>query len=47
MELEVKIRGLMMDPVTNMPVVVLKETAGNGVLPIWVGTVSYTHLFCF
>jgi bifunctional DNase/RNase len=37
MELEVKIRGLMMDPVTNMPVVVLKETAGSGVLPIWVG----------
>jgi bifunctional DNase/RNase len=37
MELEVKIRGLMMDPVTNMPVVVLKETSGSGVLPIWVG----------
>jgi len=37
MELEVKIRGLMMDPVTNMPVVVLKETQGSGVLPIWVG----------
>ena len=37
MELEVKIRGLMMDPVTNMPVVVLKETGGTGVLPIWVG----------
>ena len=37
MELEVKIRGLMMDPVTNMPVVVLKETSGTGVLPIWVG----------
>jgi len=36
MELEVKIRGLMMDPVTNMPVVVLKETQGTGVLPIWV-----------
>ncbi len=33
MELEVKIRGLMMDPVTNMPVVVLKETSGSGVLP--------------
>ena len=27
----------MMDPVTNMPVVVLKETQGSGVLPIWVG----------
>jgi uncharacterized protein len=37
MELEVKIRGLMMDPVTNMPVVVLKEAQGTGVLPIWVG----------
>jgi hypothetical protein len=37
MELEVKIRGLMMDPVTQMPVVVLKETQGSGVLPIWVG----------
>jgi len=37
MELEVKIRGLMMDPVTNMPVVVLKETQGVGILPIWVG----------
>jgi bifunctional DNase/RNase len=37
MEREVKIRGLMMDPVTNMPVVVLKETSGTGVLPIWVG----------
>src|SRR3984957_10497416 len=37
MEHEVKIRGLMMDPVTNMPVVVLKETHGNGLLPILVG----------
>src|SRR6202043_4196152 len=37
MELEVKIRGLMMDPATNMPVVVLKETQGVGVLPLWVG----------
>ena len=37
MELEVKIRGLMMDPATNQPVVVLKELQGSGVLPIWVG----------
>ena len=37
MELEVKIRALMMDPVTNMPVVVLKEAQGSSVLPIWVG----------
>lgn len=37
MEVEVKIRGLMMDPMTNMPVVILKEAAGTGILPIWVG----------
>jgi len=37
MELEVKIRGLMMDPVTNMPIVVLKDVQGNAILPIWVG----------
>ncbi len=32
-----KIRGLMMDPVTNMPIVILKDVAGDTVLPIWVG----------
>lgn len=37
MEVEMKIRGLMMDPVTNMPIVVLKDLAGNSILPIWVG----------
>ncbi len=37
MEVEMKIRGLMMDPVTNMPIVVLKDTSGESVLPIWVG----------
>jgi len=36
-EVEMKIRGLMMDPMTNMPVVILKEACGNGILPIWVG----------
>ncbi|MBS1827819.1 MAG: bifunctional nuclease family protein [Bryobacteraceae bacterium] len=37
MEVEMKIRGLMMDPVTNMPIVILKDTNGNSILPIWVG----------
>ena len=36
-EVEVKIRGLMLDPVTNMPIVVLKDVASDAVLPIWVG----------
>jgi hypothetical protein len=37
MEVEMKIRGLMMDPVTNMPIVVLKDAQGTAILPIWVG----------
>jgi bifunctional DNase/RNase len=37
MEVEMKIRGLMMDPVTNMPIVLLKENDSETVLPIWVG----------
>jgi bifunctional DNase/RNase len=37
MEVEMKIRGLMMDPVTNMPIVVLKDVSSDTVLPIWVG----------
>ncbi|HST12653.1 MAG TPA: bifunctional nuclease family protein [Terriglobales bacterium] len=32
-----KIRGLMMDPVTNMPIVILKDIGSDTVLPIWVG----------
>ncbi|HTQ97486.1 MAG TPA: bifunctional nuclease family protein [Candidatus Acidoferrum sp.] len=32
-----KIRGLMMDPVTQMPIVVLKDVQGQAILPIWVG----------
>ncbi len=37
MDVEMKIRGLLMDPVTNMPIVVLKDVNGNSILPIWVG----------
>jgi len=36
-DIEVQIRGLMLDPVTNMPIVVLKDVASDLVLPIWVG----------
>jgi len=37
MDIEVRIRGLMMDPATNMPIVVLKDVASETVMPIWVG----------
>lgn len=36
-EVEMQIRGLMIDPLTNMPIVVLKDVASDAVLPIWVG----------
>jgi hypothetical protein len=37
MEVEMKIRGLLMDPVTNTPIVILKDSGSDTVLPIWVG----------
>src|SRR5437762_12732815 len=37
MEVEMKIRGLMMDPVTNMPIVVLKDVQGQAIQTIRVG----------
>jgi hypothetical protein len=36
-EVEMKIRGLMMDPTANTPIVILKEVASDRMLPIWVG----------
>lgn len=37
MLIEMTIKGLMVDPITNMPIVILKDTGGERVLPIWVG----------
>jgi bifunctional DNase/RNase len=34
---KMEIKGLLMDPVSNMPVVVLRDTANGVFLPIWVG----------
>jgi bifunctional DNase/RNase len=31
------IKGLMVDPVTNMPIIILRDEVGDRVLPIWVG----------
>jgi len=36
-EIEFRIKGLMMDPVTNSPIVVLQDTTSDTLLPIWVG----------
>jgi hypothetical protein len=37
MLIEMTIKGLMVDPITNMPIVILKDKQGDRVLPIWVG----------
>jgi bifunctional DNase/RNase len=37
MDIEMKIRGLLVDPTTNSPIVILKDVDGDAVLPIWVG----------
>jgi len=37
MQVEMSIKGLMVDPITNMPIVVLQDGEGRRVLPIWVG----------
>jgi uncharacterized protein len=37
MLIEMSIQGLMVDPITNMPIVILKDKDGERKLPIWVG----------
>ena len=37
MLVEMQVKGLMLDPVTNVPIVILRDTDGSRVLPIWVG----------
>lgn len=37
MTIEMKIKGLMIDPVTQMPIIMLRDPKSEAVLPIWVG----------
>jgi hypothetical protein len=37
MQVEMAIKGLMVDPITNMPIVLLHDREGARVLPIWIG----------
>jgi bifunctional DNase/RNase len=36
-EIEMTVKGYLPDPITNMPIIVLREVEGARVLPIWVG----------
>jgi bifunctional DNase/RNase len=37
MQIEMSIKGFMVDPITNTPIVILRDRDGQRVLPIWVG----------
>ena len=40
MLVEMAIKGLIIDPVTNMPIVLLRDADNRRVLPIWVGAME-------
>src|SRR5215510_11074704 len=40
MLIEMSIKGLMVDPISNMPIVILRDADNQRVLPIWVGPVE-------
>ena len=37
MEIEMKIKGLVIDPISKMPIVVLEDLQNERMLPIWIG----------
>lgn len=37
MEIEMKIKGLVVDPISKMPIVVLEDPLTDRILPIWIG----------
>jgi len=37
MEIEMKIKGLVIDPISKMPIVVLEDIKKERMLPIWIG----------
>ncbi len=37
MQIEMSIKGLMVDPITSAPIVLLRDEAGTRMLPIWIG----------
>ena len=37
MQIEMTIKGLMVDPVTSLPIILLRDSGGERVITIWVG----------
>ena len=44
MEVEMKIKGLMIDPVTSMPIIILRDLEEKDTLPIWIGVVEASSI---
>jgi bifunctional DNase/RNase len=40
MQIEMEVAGLTLDPVSNAPIVLLKEKGGERVVPIWIGIIE-------
>jgi len=41
---EMKVSGLVMDPQTNTPILILKDTQNDASLPIWIGLLEATSI---
>lgn len=37
MMVEMDVQGITLDPISNMPILVLKSKETNDILPIWIG----------
>ncbi len=44
MKIKVEIHGLAIDPISNSPVMLLKEIGGDRILPIWIGVLEATSI---
>ncbi len=44
MKIKMVIHGIAMDPVSNSPVMLLKEVEGERILPIWIGVLEATSI---
>ncbi len=44
MKIKMVIHGIAMDPVSNSPVMLLKEVDGERILPIWIGVLEATSI---
>ncbi len=38
--IEMKVTGLTIDPLTDMPIIILKDLAGKHAIPIWIGLIE-------